>query len=91
MSVAEITPTVINYFGFTCAVHNGVVGEGVPQHSHISQHGLFVLSGALTVRVEGLDDRQITPEQGLIYLPPNLWHELEIITDTAQFLTLFAS
>ena len=91
MAVVLITPTVISYFGFTCAVHEGVTGQGVPLHSHPNQHGLYVLSGALLVRVESLEDREITPQQGLIYLPPTLQHELEIISDNAQFVTVFAS
>jgi quercetin dioxygenase-like cupin family protein len=91
MAVVPIIPAAISYFGFTCAVHEGVTGQGVPLHSHSNQHGLYVLSGTLLVRVESLEDRQITSEQGLVYLPPMLPHELEIVSDNAQFVTVFAS
>ena len=91
MAIVQITPTVIDYFGFTCAVHDGVTGQGVQLHSHPNQHGLYVLSGTLIVRVESLEDREITPQQGLIYLPPTLQHELEIISVNAQFVTVFAA
>jgi quercetin dioxygenase-like cupin family protein len=85
----SIIPIRIEYFGFTCVVFSGAVGEGVSQHTHEQQHGLVVLSGKVLVRVDGMDDRQIGAEQGTIYLPPNIAHELEVVSDTAQFITLF--
>lgn len=87
----ELAPKIVQYFGFTVVVYDGVVGEGVPQHSHPRQHGLVILSGTVLVRVDGLEERQIIKEHGMIYLPPTLWHELEIVSDAAQFLTLFAA
>jgi quercetin dioxygenase-like cupin family protein len=89
--MTNLIPKIVQYFGFSVVVYDGMIGEGVPQHSHPNQHGLVVLSGTVFVRVDGLEDRQITKEHGMIYLPPILWHELEIVSDTAQFLTLFAT
>ena len=89
--MTSILPRVLEYFGFTCIIFSGAMGEGVPLHTHIQQHGLVVLSGTLLVRVDGMDDRQISTEHGTIYLPPNIAHELEVVSDSAQFITLFTS
>ena len=59
-------------------------GAVIPWHRHPWEHGIYVLEGSMTIRIEG---REYRVEAGdFIYIPPNAGHDYRAGEAGARFL-----
>lgn len=78
---------VFTYKGVRTSEYLLNTGEGLPKHDHPHNHSTMCVTGSYVVRKQNVE-RVLTPQDTVVDLVANEWHELEALEDNTIVINM---